>query len=123
MRRTQEVNDLTELEARIDFAFRLKRNQDDPDADSSQRCNHRVHRQKRIARFGRRSLFEVLPLLRNLQKLVTTSRPLGADDYMLQSEEKTDPNVSREPEALGSASIETAFDDAAMSLDNALIAS
>jgi hypothetical protein len=117
---TQEVNDLTELEARIDFAFRLKRNQDDPNADSSQRVIIEFISRKGLPESAR-SLFELLPLLRNLQKLITTSRPLGADDYTLQSEEKTDPNVSENPKRWDLTSIETAFDDAADSLNNALL--
>ncbi len=116
---TQDVNDLTELEARIDFAFRLKRNQDDPDADSSQRVIIEFIDKNGLPDSAR-SLFEVLPLLRNLQKLITTSRPLGADDYTLQSEEKTDPTVAENPKRWDLASIETAFDDAAVSLNNAL---
>lgn len=114
-----QVNDLTELEARIDFAFRLKRNEDDPNADSSQRVIIEF-----ISKDGlpdsARSLFELLPLLRNLQKLVTTSRPLGADDYTLQSEEKTDPNIAENPKRWDLVAIETAFDAAAESLNEAL---
>jgi hypothetical protein len=114
---TQQVNDLTELEARISFVFRAGRN--DPVADASQRV---------IIEFidtsglpdSARTLFEVLPLLRTLQKLVTTSRPLGADDYTLQSEEKTDPNVSENPKRWELSGIETAFDVAAESLGNTL---
>ena len=37
-RRSRQVNDLTELEARIDFAFRLKRRSEDPNCDSSGRA-------------------------------------------------------------------------------------
>ena len=118
---TQTVNDLTELEARIDFAFRVKRNEDDPDADSSQRVIIEFI-DRNVLSDTARSLFELLPLLRNLQKLVTTSRALGADDYTLQSEENTDPNVSENPKRWNLASMETAFDDAAVSLNNALIA-
>ncbi|HEX5964632.1 MAG TPA: hypothetical protein VFY51_01825, partial [Pyrinomonadaceae bacterium] len=118
---TQDVNDLTELEARIDFAFRVKRNEDDPSADSSQQVIIEFI-DKTVLPDLARSLFEVLPLLRNLQKLITTSRPLGADDYTLQSEEKTDPNVSENPKRWNLSSMETAFDDAAISLNNALTA-
>src|SRR6185503_13729927 len=117
---TQAVNDLTELEARIDFAFRVKRNEDDPDADSSQRVIIEFI-DRTVLPDSARSLFELLPLLRNLQKLVTTSRPLGADDYTLQSEEKTDPNVSENPKRWNLASMETAFDEAADLLNGALI--
>lgn len=112
---TQEVNDLTELEARIDFAFR----KDNPNADSSQRVIIEF-----ISREGltptARSLFELLPLLRNLQKLVATSRPLGADDYTLQSEEKTDPNTTENPKQWDLSTMQTTFDVAADSLLEAL---
>ncbi|HEU4871332.1 MAG TPA: hypothetical protein VFT08_10815 [Pyrinomonadaceae bacterium] len=114
---TQEVNDLTELEARIGFAFRVQRN--DPAADASQRVIIEFIDRKVLSATAR-SLFELLPLLRNLQKVVTTSRPLGADDYTLQSEEKTDPNIAENPKRWDLSTMETAFDDAAVALDQAL---
>src|SRR5687767_9957484 len=67
-----------------------------------------------------RSLFELFPQLRNLRELITTSRPLGADHYTLQSEEKTDPNISENPKRWELSSIQTTFDDAARLLDRAL---
>jgi hypothetical protein len=79
----QQINDLTELEARIDYAFRLKRKGADPDWNSSGRAT--IHF---MSREGfppsdppARTFFELLPLLRNLRKLVTGCRALGADDY------------------------------------------
>ena len=46
-----------------------------------------------------RTFFELLPLLKTLRRMVTTSRPIGADDYVLASEQNTDPaaggNVKR----------------------------
>src|SRR5687767_5861875 len=110
---TQEVNDLTELEARIDFVFRRA------NAESSQRVVIEFIRKDGFPASAR-SLFELLPLLRNLRELITTSRPLGADDYTLQSEEKTDPNISENPKRWELSSIQTAFDDAAGLLDRAL---
>lgn len=62
----------------------------------------------------------MLPLLRNLQKLATSSRPLGADDYMLPSEEKPDPNTSENPKRWELGTLEGAFDQAAVSLDQSL---
>ena len=38
--------------------------------------------------------FEMLPLLRTLRRIVTTCRPLGADDYQLPSEQNTDPALA-----------------------------
>ena len=112
---TQEINDLTELEARIDFAFR----QDNPNPNSSQRVIIEFMSKDGLPDSAR-TLFELLPLLRNLQKLVTTSRPLGADDYALQSEEKTDPNISENPKRWELSAIDTALGNAAISLDKAL---
>jgi hypothetical protein len=114
---TQEVNDLTELEARIGFVFRQERN--DPAADSSQRVIIEFINREVLAPSAR-SLFELLPLVRNLQKLVTSSRPLGADDYGLQSEEKTDPNIAENPKRWDLSGMETAFDLAAVALNVAL---
>lgn len=114
---TQEVNDLTELEARIDYAFRVQRN--DPVADASQRVIIEFINRDKLSPTAR-SLFELLPLLRNLQKVVTTSRPLGADDYTLQSEEKADPNIVENPKRWDLSTMETAFDSAASALNGAL---
>src|SRR5690606_28487530 len=38
-----------------------------------------------------RTFFELLPVLRNLRNLVTSSRALGADDYVLPTEQRTEP--------------------------------
>lgn len=113
-----DASDLTELEARIDFAFRLER-QASPNFDSSGRVTIEFMSTKGFDGPAR-TLFELLPLLRNLQKLVTSSRPLGADDYMLQSEEKTDPNTSENPKRWNLSPIEQAFDLAAKSLNDSL---
>jgi hypothetical protein len=114
------VNDLTELEARIDFAFRIKRKTADPDWDSSGRATIGFMSKKGFPESETpiRTLFELMPLLRNLQKLVTSSRPLGADDYMLQSEEKPDPNTSENPKRWNLSVLEDLFDQAAFSLND-----
>ncbi len=116
------ANDLTELEARIDFAFRRKRKAADPNFDPSGRATIRF-----MSRAGFpesdppvRTLFELIPLLRTLQRLVASSRPLGADDYMLPSEVKVDPNTTPDPKRWDLTSVETAFDRAAASLDEGL---
>lgn len=118
----QQANDLTELEARIDFAFRRKRKLADPNFDPSGRATIRF-----MSRTGFpetdppvRTLFELLPLLRTLQRIIAGSRALGADDYMLPSEEKADPNTTPNPKRWDLTSMETAFDDAAASLDQSL---
>jgi hypothetical protein len=45
-----------------------------------------------------RSLFEVMPLIASLKRLATHARPLGASDYMLPSEENTNPTVDPNPQ-------------------------
>lgn len=44
------------------------------------------------------SLFEAMPLISALKRLATTARPLGAADYMLPSEDTTDPAVDPNPQ-------------------------
>jgi hypothetical protein len=119
VKRTQQVNDLTELEARIDFTFRLQR-QTDPNFDPFGRVTIEFMSRKGFTGTGTRTLFELLPLLRNLRKLVTSSRPLGADDYTLQSEEKADPNTAENPKRWELAAVEGSFADAADALDRSL---
>jgi len=117
-----QVNDLTELEARIDYAFRLKRKAADPHWDSSERATILFMSRQGFpeATPPVRTLFEMLPLLRNLKKIVTSCRPLGADDYLLSSEQNTDPNTSDNPKNWELSTIEQSLDDAAASLDFAL---
>lgn len=119
---TQKINDLTELEARIDFAFRIKRKIADPDWDPSGRATIGFMSTDGFEESEPpvRTLFELLPLLRSLQKIVTSSRPLGADDYMLQSEEKPDPNTSENPKRWELSVIEGLLDQAAISLNGSL---
>ncbi len=116
---TQPVNDLTELEARIDFAFRRSR-MVDPNFDPSGRVKIEFMSRKEFTVPAARTLFELLPLLRNLQKLVTSSRALGADDYMLQSEEKSDPNTAENPKRWDLSVLGPTFDEAAIALNNRL---
>ncbi len=114
-----EVNDLSELEARINFAFRLKR-KTQPDFDPFGRVTIEFRSTAGFTGTGVHTLFELLPLLRNLRKLVTSSRPLGADDYMLQSEEKADPNTADNPKRWELTAVDKAFVDAAKSLRDRL---
>lgn len=119
---SQQINDLTELEARIDYVFRLKRQADDPDWDSSGRAI--IHFMSRegfpASEPPVRTFFESLPLLRNLRKLVTSCRPLGADDYSLASEENTDPSVGENPKRWDLPDMKQALDQAVASLENIL---
>lgn len=118
----QQINDLTELEARIDFAFRLKRKGTNPSFDPSGRAtiNFMSRAGFESSTTPSRTLFELLPLLRNLRKIVTSSRPLGADDYTLPSEEKTDPNAAENPKRWNLIAIQKSFDDAALALNDSL---
>jgi hypothetical protein len=45
-----------------------------------------------------RSLFEVMPLVTALKRIATVARPLGAGDFMLPSEDNTDPAVDPNPQ-------------------------
>jgi hypothetical protein len=67
-----------------------------------------------------RTFFEMLPLLRNLRTLVTSCRPLGADDYVLPSEESTDPNGVDNPGQWDLAALKQSLDSAAASLKDRL---
>jgi hypothetical protein len=116
----QEVSDLTELEARIDFAFRLKRRSEDPNWDSSGLVTIKFMSRDEFSGPQVRNLFELLRLLRNLRKIVTSSRPLGADDYMLPSEEKADPNTTENPKLWELEFLEEPLDEAAASLEEKL---
>jgi hypothetical protein len=93
MEGTRQLNDVTELEARVDRAYRVERRATDHGFDSSGRTTILF-----MARDGFtpevRSWFEVLPLLRTLRQIVTTRRPLGAGDYQLPSEQNTDPALA-----------------------------
>jgi len=119
---TRQINDLTELEARIDYVFRLKRQAENQDWDSSGRAI--IHFMSR-AGFPSpdpqpRTFFESLPLLRNLRRLVTSCRPLGADDYSLPSEESTDPSVVENPKRWDLPAMKQSLDQAATSLKKIL---
>jgi hypothetical protein len=115
----EQINDLTELEARIDFVFRSRRKLDHPNEDTfSGQVKIKFMDDFPDARV--RNLFELLPLLRSLRKLVTSSRPLGADDYMLPSEEKADPNTADNPKLWDLVPLEQSFEAAAASLEDRL---
>lgn len=83
----RQISALTGLEVRIDYAYRRARSAD-PNFDPSGRTTILFMNRDGFAD-GVRSLFELLPLLRTLRTLVTTCCPLGADDYVLPSEQNT----------------------------------
>jgi hypothetical protein len=93
MEGTRQINDATELEVRVDHAYRVARRAADPGFDPSGRTTILfMNRDGFPAEV--RSWFEVLPLLRTLRQIVTTCRPLGAGDYQLPSEQNTDPALA-----------------------------
>lgn len=118
---TRQVNDLTELEVRIDHAYRLKRKADlafDPSGQTTIQFMSRAG----FPDGSVRTFFELLPLLRSLRNLVTTCRPLGADDYVLSSEENTDPASAGNVKRWDLQVLKDALDFAAGSLNGALAA-
>jgi hypothetical protein len=117
---TRQANDLTELEARIDYAFRLKREAQDPSWDSSGRATIHFMSREGFSAPNVRTFFELLPSLRNLRNLITSCRPLGADDYMLPSEEGADPNIGENPKRWDLPLMKQTLDDAANSLKDIL---
>ena len=117
--RRGEASDLTELEARIDFAFRRKRTAQDPNFDPSGRATIRFMSREGFPATDIRTLFELLPLLRGLRKLIASSRPLGADDFTLPSEENTNANAA-DPKRWDLVALEAAFDQAAAGLNSLL---
>ncbi|HET9767745.1 MAG TPA: hypothetical protein VFS60_12900 [Thermoanaerobaculia bacterium] len=116
----RQINDLTELEVRIDHAYRLKRRAADPSFDPSGRTTIEFMSTAGFPAGDGRTFFELLPLLRNLRHLVTTCRPLGADDYVLPSEENTDPLSGGNIKRWDLQALKGTLDDAALSLRQAL---
>ncbi len=90
------VSEVTELETRIDYAYRTEKKQADSTWDHTGEVTIRV-----MDRTGFDpddvTIFELLPLLKNLRDFITGCRPLAADDYLLPSEETTDPQANPNP--------------------------
>ncbi len=89
----RQVNDVTELEVRIDRAYRVARKAIDPGFDTTGRTTILFMNRDGFAPEVR-TWFEMLPLLTTLRRIVTTCRPLGAGDYQLPSEQNTDPALA-----------------------------
>jgi hypothetical protein len=116
---TRQFNDLTELEVRIDRAYRLARKTADPNFNPSGRTTIQFMSQDGLPDDAR-TFFELLPLLRTLRTIVTTCSPLGADDYLLPSEQNTDPAITGNVKRWDLQSLKDTLDLAADSLDAAL---
>ena len=86
------VGETTELESRIVFNNRRKQKDDDLAVIIDFMAEPADPRSV--------NLFELLPLLRAMRRLVTTCRPLGAGDYALPSEATSNPAEDPNPQGL-----------------------
>jgi len=93
---SQQINDLTELERRIDHYYRSIRRQEDAAWDDSGHTAIQFMDRTGFAAEDK-TLFEMMPLLKNLRQLATGCRPLGANDYTLPSEETTNTAAESNP--------------------------
>ena len=82
----------TELESRIAFENRRLRQNDSLEVQ--------IEFMAPLADPQSVTLFELLPLLRALRQIVTSSRPLDASDYRLASEATTDPAADPNPQGI-----------------------
>lgn len=114
-----QAGDLTELEARIDHEYRRARKAAAPDFDPSGRTTIEFMSRAGFPA-GARTFFELLPLLRSLRNLVTTSRALGADDYVLPNEQNTDPAGGNDVKRWDLAALQQTLAAASVSLSDAL---
>jgi hypothetical protein len=115
-----QAGDLTELEARIDHEYRRARKAADPDFDPSGRTTIEFMSRAGFPAGAARTFFELLPLLRSLRNLVTTSRALGADDYVLPNEQNTDPAGGNDVKRWDLDALQQTLAVAAASLSDAL---
>jgi hypothetical protein len=112
-------DDTTELESRIAFAYRRRRQAggQPPVGDLTVRFLEPDPSWPADAL----TMFEVLPLLRQLRRLISSSRPLGAADYRLPSETTTDPAVDPDPAGYDvtelAARVDAAWSDFATAID------
>lgn len=83
------ADETTELESRIAYVNRRHKEEDALEV--------RIEFMVSLADPEGITLFELLPLLRNLRILVTGCRPLAADDFVLPSETTTDPTEDLNP--------------------------
>jgi hypothetical protein len=86
------VGETTELETRIAFKHRRRRKNDALDVQ--------IEFMVELSDSEAVTLFELLPLLRDLRQIITTSRPLGADDYELPSEATSNPAQDPNPQGV-----------------------
>lgn len=108
------LGETTELEARI--IYNNRRNQKNDALDV------RIDFQAQPADPLAVTLFELLPLLRALRRIVSTSRPLGAGDYTLPSEATSDPAVEPNPQHTVLAELKTRVQTALIAFNAAVTA-
>jgi hypothetical protein len=89
----------TELESRIAFENRRLRQNDSLEVQ--------IEFMAPLSDPQSATLFELLPLLRVLRQIVTTSRPLDASDYLLASEATTNPALDPNPQGIVLAELKT----------------
>jgi hypothetical protein len=116
----RQVNDVTELEVRIDRAYRVARKAIDPGFDTTGRATILFMNRDGFPS-DVRTWFEMLPLLRTLRRIVTTCRPLGASDYQLPSEQNTDPALAGNLPGWNLQQMEDTLDDVGDELQSRLI--
>jgi hypothetical protein len=109
------ADETTEIERRIDFAFRKKKKEVDSTWDHTGEVKI-LFMEKNGFADDEKSLIEILPLARNLRDIITICRPLGADDYMLPSEVTTNPAEDDNPKRFLLDKIEPRLDVAIAAL-------
>jgi hypothetical protein len=116
---TRQVNDVTELEARIDRAYRVARAAAEPAFDQSGRTTILFMNREGFPP-AVRAWFELLPLMRTLRQIVTNCRALGAGDYRLPSEQNTDPALAGNVPGWDLPQLQTTLAGAGNALQSAL---
>jgi hypothetical protein len=113
------ASETTELESRIDYAFRKKKSEDSSWDHTGEVTILFMERNGFDP--DDKSLFEILPLIRNLRDIITGCRPLAADDYELPSEESTDPVVDDNPKRFRLPAFETRLNNALSGFNDAIV--
>jgi hypothetical protein len=116
---TGEGGTATEIEVRVDHAYRNARKAADPDFDSSGRTTILLMSRDGLPS-GAHTWFELLPLLRTLRDMITSCRVLGAADYVLPSEQNTDPATAGNVNGWDLAALQQTVNDASADLQSAL---
>ncbi|MET0657686.1 MAG: hypothetical protein ABW110_05960, partial [Steroidobacteraceae bacterium] len=119
MEGTRQLNDSTEIEVRIDHAYRTARLTSDPNFDSSGRTTILFMSRDGLPADAR-TFFELLPLLRTVRNIITHCRVLGAGDYLLPSEQSTDPATAGNVNGWDLVALQNSVNNAGDALQSAL---